>query len=448
MKSRIIVVGGTAGGPSAAAKAKRVNPNAEVILYEAGEHISTGVCEIPYGIGGQFTEMDQLIHFTPASFEKMKGVKVRTSHLVEKIETSGKGIVIRNLAGGVTFSERYDKLVLCTGSVPRRLGIPGEEGRNVFNVKTFAEGKAIQKYLTEFRPRRAVIVGGGYIGMEMSEALTRREIQVSVVHPDELPMEGLERNARAAMLKEIERNNVKFIPKTSVRGFTYDSSGKVTSLETSRGIVETDLVILSLGVIPNVSLAASAHIRIGGYGGIVTDQRQLTSVDSIYAAGDCCETRNVVHNRLMYLPLATYASRQGRVAGENAAGGSGVFKGAIRALAVRVFELEVAQVGLSEQEAKSAGYDAVVKHIASDSRVPGFPGSHPLHIDAIIDRKSQRLLGANIFGADGVVSRANVCAVAIQQRMKLSDLGSLDLIYAPPFAPLWDPVLILGSKGL
>ncbi|MBM4168194.1 MAG: NADH oxidase [Ignavibacteria bacterium] len=447
MKPRIIIVGGTAAGPSAAAKAKRINPNAEVVLYEAGEHISTGICEVPYLVGGVVPDADELIHFTPSMFEKKKGVMVRTYHLVEEVQPSRKSLVIRDLSKGRTFTERYDKLVLCTGSKSRRLEIPGEDGRNVFRVKSIEEGKAIGKYLSEFAPRRGVIVGGGYIGMEMAEALVRRGLHVTIVHGDERPMEGLERAARDAVREELKRNGVEFRGRSEVRSFTADSSGTVTSVNTSRGMVETDLVILSLGVYPNTTLAKGARIRVGTFDGIVTDERQLTSVDSVYAAGDCCETKNVVHNRSMYLPLATYASRQGRVAGANAAGRKEVFKGAIRAMAVKVFELELAQVGISEGEAVESGLHVEVEAIECDSRASGFPGNSRLHVVAIVERRSQRLLGANVFGRDGVVARANVLGFAIQQRLSLRELASLDLIYAPPFAPLWDPVLILGNKA-
>lgn len=446
MRQRIIIVGGLAAGPSAAAKAKRVNPSAEVILFEKGEHISYGICEIPYYVGKLINHADDLIHHTPASLQTKKGVQVKTFSAAEEIVASKKLLIVRDLQRNKVEEYKYDKLILCTGSIPRKLGIPGEDGRNVFSVKSLEDGFAIRKYIDDEKPKRAVIIGGGYVGMEMAEALQLNGIQTSILHENELPMDGLEDSTRLAILEELKKHDVTFVPKIKVRQFNADGSGKVTEIVTSKGLFSTDLIILSLGVLPNVELARSARLRTGEYGGILTDSRQVTSVGSIYAAGDCCEVKNIVHNKLMYLPLATIASRQGRVAGENAAGGSAVFKGAIRALAVKIFELEVAHVGLTADEAKQAGFRLVKDEIIAPSKIKGFDRYSKIHIHAIVDKHSSRILGANLFGGDGVVSRANVLSIAIQQKMMVSELEHFDLIYSPPFAPLWDPVLVLSSQ--
>jgi NADPH-dependent 2,4-dienoyl-CoA reductase/sulfur reductase-like enzyme len=220
----------------------------------------------------------------------------------------------------------------------------------------------------------------------------------------------------------------------------------VTGVETERSTLEADLVVICTGVRPNTELARDAGILLGKEQGIVTDQRQGTSIDGIYAAGDCCEVRNLVNNRPMYCPLATIAARQGRVAGHNAAGGASVFKGALRAIAVKVFSLAVARVGLSSAEALESGFEPLVSEIEANSRVPLFPGNERINVQLILDRTSRRMLGANVFGRDGVVLRANTLSLAIQKRMSIDEFIESDFIYSPPFAPLWDPLLVAGHK--
>lgn len=446
MKQKILVVGGLAAGPGAASKAKRVNPDAEVTLFEQGEHISYGICEIPYFIGGAVKDPGKLVSYSPEKLEKEKGVKVRTFHAVEKIQPVKKMITVRDLQKGKLVEYEYDRLVLATGSKVRGLGLSGEHGRNVFHVKSLDDGYGIKKMIESEHPRKAVILGGGYVGMEMAEALVSCGIETTVLHRWELPMSRLELETRTVILKELDSHGVQFVPKVRVKEFKTDSTGKVTDVVTSEGTYSTDMVVLSIGVEPNVELAEQAGIRMGKSRGILTDQRQSTGNDGIYAAGDCCEVKNIVNNRWMYIPLATIAARQARVAGENAAGGSAEFKGAIRALALKIFDIHVAQVGLSSVEAKESGFQTAVEHIESNSRISYYPGNSRLHITAIADRTSGRLLGANVVGGDGVALRANTLGVALQHRLTIDDIARLDLIYAPPFAPLWDPILVMANQ--
>jgi NADPH-dependent 2,4-dienoyl-CoA reductase/sulfur reductase-like enzyme len=221
----------------------------------------------------------------------------------------------------------------------------------------------------------------------------------------------------------------------------------VQSVVTGSGAYDCDMVIVAIGVVPNSELAARARIHLGPHGGILTDERQMTSVDSIFGAGDCCEIKNLVTGRWSYVPLATYASRQGRVAGENAAGGRSVFKGGIHSIAVKIFELEVARVGISLNEAMEAGFEPLKVHITSDTKVGFFPGNEKTNISVIIDKKTKRLLGANVYGGKGSVLRANIMAIAIQQKMTITELAQMDLIYSPPFSPLWDPILVLANHA-
>ncbi|MBA4313058.1 MAG: hypothetical protein C0417_10560 [Chlorobiaceae bacterium] len=443
---RIIVVGGLAAGPSAAAKAKRTNPNADVKMYEASESISYAICETPYLIGGLIEDESKLEIYSPQKFQKEKDVNVHTLHLVEKIIPSKHKIIVRDLRSRDVFEEEYDKLIIATGSRSRRLGIDGESCRNVFNLKYREDALNILNFLKTEKPKSAVIIGGGYVGMEIAEGLRSRNIEVTMLHQFKLPMEGLEQESRERILAELNNNDVQFIPNVKVEALQQDATGLVKHVITDRGSFESDMVIISIGVLPNTDLARDANIRVGTLGGIITDERQQTNVDDIYAAGDCCEVKNIVTNKPIYLPLATVASRAAWVAGENAAGGRAVFKGAIRAMAVKIFNLQVAQVGIGSEEASQYGYKTITEIVNARSKNELMPGSEEVVIKFIVDKTSNRLLGANLFSCCGAFQRANTLAVAIQQKMTIDEISRLDLIYAPPFSPLWDPILIGANQ--
>ncbi len=449
MPKRILVIGGLAAGPSAASKAKRTNPHADVVLFEQGEHVSYGICEIPYYIGGDVGS-EKLVANTPRQLREKKGIEVRTLHRVEEILPTKKRIVVRDLKLGRTNEESFDKLIIAMGSRAQMLNVNGSEARNVFTVKSLEDGFRINRYIDEEKPKRAMIIGGGYIGMEMAEALRARGLEVAIVHNSSLPMNGLERETRERVREELEAHEVQYTGPAATEGFVVDSSLRATHVVTNRGTFEIDIVIIAVGVIPNSEVARNASIRVGTSGGILTDQRQQTNFDDIYAAGDCCEVKNLINNKSMFIPLATIASKQGWVAGENAAGGKAVFRGAIRAIAVRVFSLEVARIGLSVEESVSSGFDVVTETVTAPSKVTMMPGSQKVSITTIADRRSKRLLGVNMWGKEGVVLRANTFAVAIQHRITVDEMRQWDLAYSPPFTPLWDPVLVaanaLGKK--
>lgn len=446
MKPRILVIGGLAAGPSAASKAKRVNPNAEVTLFERGEYVSYGICEIPYYIGNVVTNPDLLISYTPQKLEQTKGIKVKTLHNVEEIVPGKKKILVRDLNKNKVAEYPYDKLIIATGSRPRLPGLKGEQGRNVFPVKTLEQAYGIKQFIEQEKPKNAVIIGGGYIGMEMAEALTKNNIKTTLLHRSELPLSGLEQVSREAVKETLVSHGVTFVSNAKMREFRSDSTGRVTEVLANTGSYPVDLLILSLGVEPHTELAVGAKLHVGARGGILTDQRQATNIDTIFAAGDCCEVKNLVNNRRMYIPLATTASKQGWVAGENAAGGSAIFKGVIRAIAVQVFDLEVAHVGLSAKEAEDSGMDVVTEHIVGNSKIGFFPGNEKVHIVLLADKKSKRLVGGNVFGRGGATLRANTLGVAIQQRLTVDEVAQLDLIYSPPYAPLWDPILVAANQ--
>jgi NADPH-dependent 2,4-dienoyl-CoA reductase/sulfur reductase-like enzyme len=450
MRRRIIVIGGLAAGPSAASKAKRVNPDADVILFEQDRYISYGICEIPYYIQGLIDDQDRLIAYTPEKLKQEKGVHVKTLHRVEKILPGGRKVVVRDLERDDVVEYSYDKAIIATGSKSRRMNVPNENASNVFVVKTYEDGMTIRKFLDDDHPRKAVLIGGGYIGMEMAEALTSRGIETTIHHQSELPMAGLELETRKAVADQLTRHGVHFVPNVRTESLASAQSvpskpKRVTRVLTNKGSYDCDLVILSVGVEPNCDLAEKAGISLGLTGAIRVDEKQQTRADNIYAAGDCCEVRNLVNNRPMYIPLATIATKAGWVAGENAAGGRAIFKGAIRAVAAKVFDLEVAQVGLSGEEARESGFDTVTEHIRGHSRVAYMPGSREVDVMLILDKRSRRVLGANLFGGEGITLRANTLAVAIQHKLTVDEVSQLDLAYSPTYSPLWDPILVAAN---
>jgi NADPH-dependent 2,4-dienoyl-CoA reductase/sulfur reductase-like enzyme len=447
MKRRIIVIGGLAAGPSAASKAKRVNPDADVTLFEQDEYISYGICEIPYYIQGLIGDENKLIAYTPERLRQEKGVVVKIRHRVEKILPASRKVVVRDLETDVISEYPYDKAIIATGSRSRRLNLPHENASNVFAVKTYEDGLKIRKYLEDKHPQKAVLIGGGYIGMEMAEALASRGIETTLLHRSELPMAGLELETRQAVADQLIQNGVRFVPSVRTESLVSEQSRlsearRVTRILTNKGTYDCDLVILSIGVEPNCELAKEAGIPLGVTGAIRVDEKQQTRADNIYAAGDCCEVKNLVNNRLMYIPLATIASKAAWVAGENAAGGRAIFKGAI---AVKVFDLEVAQIGLSVLEAQESGFDATTEFIRSHSRVAYMPDSKDVNVKLILDKRSKRVLGVNLFGGEGIALRANTLAVAIQHKLTVDEVSQLDLVYAPTYSPLWDPILVAAN---
>ncbi|HEV8539011.1 MAG TPA: FAD-dependent oxidoreductase, partial [Bacteroidota bacterium] len=269
---RILVVGGLAAGPSAAAKAVRTNPQAEVIVFEASDTISYGICEAPYAISGIIPDENKLVSYTPERLHEQKGVTVKTLHHVEKIVPGNNQIVVRDLRNRELVEYEYDKLILATGARPRRLNILGEDGRNVFHLSSREDTRNILKYIAAESPKMAVIIGGGYIGMEMAEALVAKGMDVTIIHRHRLPMAGLEQDTRERILDELQRNNVHFVTNAKVEQLEQGKDGKVRHVITNRGTFETELVILSLGVAPNVGLARQAKIRLGVTGAITTDE--------------------------------------------------------------------------------------------------------------------------------------------------------------------------------
>jgi NADPH-dependent 2,4-dienoyl-CoA reductase/sulfur reductase-like enzyme len=366
---------------------------------------------------------------------------------VTKIDPKEKKVEVVNLSKSETEWVPYDKLIIATGARSRRLNLPGSNARNVFTLKDLQDGIRIRNYIDEKRPKRVAIFGGGFIALEMCEAFRLRDLETFVFCRKDLPAGNLEREISEKILKELQENGVHFLAHQEPADFKTNGKDEVTTFETHKASYRVDMVLMALGVIPNVELAKEAGIELGKTGAIRTDKTQRTNLTDIYTAGDCCEVFNLVSQDWVHTPLGDIANKQGRVAGENAAGAKAVFSGVVGSAAFKVFELEVAFTGLGMQIARQYGFDVDSQIIEAESKVGYMPGSKRMLIKLIFDRKNGRLLGAQMAGQEGVARRINSLAVALHQNMTIDEIAVLDFAYAPPFSAPFDPILIAAEQA-
>jgi len=439
MKNRYVVIGGIAAGMSAASRIKKVDKNSEVIVLEKGEFISYGACSMPYYIANPEGDYKDLIVLSVEDAINKRGIDVRTNHLALGISVNEKRVFYKELTSGKEKSIDYDRLVIATGASPIKPPIAGVDNDNVFSLRTLNDGIRIKKFIEEKKPKKAVIVGAGYIGLEMAESLTSLGIQVVIIEMLEKPMPLYNESIVETILKTLEENGVK----------TYFSS-KVERIEGNKvystaGEFDADMILLATGVKPNVSLAKDAGIELGVKGAIAVDSKMETSVSGIYAAGDCAESINRITNRKIYVPLGTVANKHGRIAGLNAARELARFPGAIMSAEFKLFDKEVARCGLTLKEAIDDGFDPVEIVITASSAAHGVKERYPIQVAMIGDRKSGKLLGCQMIGKKGVAHRINIVATAIFNGNTAKEFSMFDLAYAPPFSPVWDPVLIAAN---
>ncbi len=444
-RERLVIIGGVAAGMSAASRARKFNPQLEIVVLEKGRDVSYGTCGLPYYLSGQVAEARELVVYTAEFFRQKREIDVRLEHEVIEIEPGRKRVhALRSRAQPVVVG--YDKLVIATGGASA-MEIPGAELGNVFTCNDLAGAIRLRKFVEDERPKRAAIIGSGYIGLEVADALVRRGMEVAIVERSEAVLEGIEPEIGERVESTLSARGVRLIKCAAATAITGDARGRATAVQYGAGGSEAaELVLLATGIIPRTELAASAGIHIGRTGAIAVNERMQTNVNSIYAAGDCAEVRHLVTGQPAYVPLGTTANKQGRVAGENAAGGHTQFEGVVGTLVTQVFELGVAKTGLSVEQARSHGFqpDAVV--ITSTSRARYFSGK-PILVKLVWDRPTGRLLGCQMAGEEGIAKRIDVAAMALHARMRIPEMVHLDLSYAPPFAPVWDPLLIAANEA-
>lgn len=442
MRERMVVIGGGAAGMSAAAKARRVNPDLEIVVYEKSGYVSYGACGFPYFIKGEIPRIENLIVRTPEAFAQ-QGIRVFTRHEVLEIGADTGTVRVRDLKSGRIFSQHWDRLVLTTGGQPSRPPIPGLDLPGIFTLRVPEDALAIRRWLVEQKPRHGVIVGGGYIGVEMAEALVAHGVQTTVVEmlPQLLP--NMDADMAAHVLDVLVRHGVDV--KLEHRVEAFEGTGRVQAVVAGGVTFPADIVIFSVGVRPAVTLARQAGLSLGPTGAVAVDDHQRTSHPAIWAAGDVAEVHHLVTGKPAYIPLGTTANKQGRVAGTNAAGGEAVFRGVVGTAAVKVFELEVARTGLSEREARDHGFEAESVTVKASNHAHYMPGHAPLHVKLVFERASKRLLGGQMVGVTGVAKRIDIVAAALHANWTTEELAALDLSYHPAVAPVWDPVLVAAN---
>lgn len=448
MTERLVVVGGDAAGMSAASQARRRRPpdDLEIVAFERGHFTSYSACGIPYRVGGSVEDWDALVVRRPEEFRSRQAIDVRIRHEVTAIDPVAGTVTVSDLENGGETREPFDLLMVATGAKPLRPPIAGIETPGVFGVQTLDDGVAVEQAIERDDSRNAVVVGAGYIGLEMAEALVSRGLDVSVVERAPAPMTVLDPDMGARLGDAIRGLGIQLFTDEGVTGLEQDN-GRVSGVVTPERTIPADLVILGLGVRPNSDLARDAGIAIGESGGVAVDDHMRASTENVWSAGDCAEKFHRVSRRPVAIALGTHANKEGRVAGINIGGGDAVFRGVLGTAAARVCDLEIARTGLTEVEAAAAGFDFVSTTVESTARAGYLPGAQPMHVKLVVERDSGRLLGAQIVGREGAAKRIDVLATALWNEMTVGEMIDLDLSYAPPFAPVWDPVLIAARKA-
>lgn len=448
MPEKIIVIGGTAAGLSAASKAKREDPSLEVEVFEKSGYISYGACGLPYFVGGMIKEPDDLVSLTVEQMETKRKIPVHIHHEATLIDCENKTVLIKNLESGKESIHSYDKLVIATGATPVKPDITGVDAEGVYYLRTVEDGIRLKKAVRDGKKGKVAIIGGGFIGLETAGemALSGLEVHIYELQPRFLPF--LDENFSQTLLDELTGNGVYVHIGMRVEELLLDE-GRVSGVRTSDGtITDVDFVLMSIGVMPNSGLAAAAGIKLGIKGSIVVDDEMRTSDPYVWACGDCAQMKNRITGSGCYIPLGTTANKQGRIAGSNVAGAHECFAGVLGSMVTKVFDLYISVTGLSVKQAEDAGYEPVTSIITKGDRASYYPGGRNNTICLILDKRSGKLLGAQAIGSESVSGRINVFATAITCGMNVSEINELDLVYAPPVAPVYDPILIAASQAM
>lgn len=447
LKRKIIVIGGSAAGPAAAAKAKRVNPQNEVILYEVGKYISIGTCEIPYVLSGEVESVEKLIFFNPETFEKEKGVKVKINHRVEFIDKHKKKIFVRDLITQKVFEDNYDKLILCTGSLKKIHPAFRNGLQNVFYLKTIDDVRAIQNFVAKNKINTALVIGASYTGLEALEFVRNIASEIYLIDISDLPLPGYDLEIRKILLDKLTEKKINFLGNVKdIKPFEKDD--RVVRVKLNNEQIEVDFILISIGFEPNNSLAKSANLSLNSpCGSIKVDEKQKTSDDNIYAAGDCCGVKEFITKKTRWIPLATYAHNQGHTAGANAAGEPAVFGQVVRNAAFRFFDLNVAIVGLTNDELEDNQIKFREVSAIGNSRVRIMPGGEKHFLKIKFKPDDKRIVSANLIGGDDIVGKANLISFAIKNNIPITKFFETDFLYTPTLSPLIETLSILGKKA-
>lgn len=458
VNKKILVIGGVAAGTSAASKAKRIDPDADVKIIQDERVVSYGACGIPYVIEGIVSDFQELIERSADIFKKEYQIDVITNTRAQRIDRDKKEVYTIDLQNRVETIYEYDSLVIATGAraiIPNIKGVDQTDGDDIFLIRNYEDGLKIYDSKKAKNASTCVVVGAGLIGLEMVEAFTkrkaRRKMDITVVEmSDHVLPTMLDKNMAKIVQRELESNGVKVITGEQVEeivgnSISRDDNVKTIKTNTNRQI-DTDFILLGTGVRPNSEIAKDTGIELGYANAIKVNDYMRTNIPDIFSAGDCATARSYITNENMYIPLGTTANRQGRVAGENAAGGDARFRGIAGSAITKVFDLYIGKTGLTKQEALNSGFDPIEEEIESVTRAGYYPDSKPIWIKIIADRKSGRILGSQIVGGEGVKERIDLIALALLLKADLRDLSSYDACYVPPASPVWEPLNIAASQ--
>ena len=440
---KVVIVGGVAGGATAAARIRRLDEQAEIVVFERSGFISYANCGLPYYIGGVIEDPEELTLQTPESFFSRFRVAMRVRHEVTAIHPDRKTVSVTNLETGEAFEESYDKLILSPGAKPTQPRLPGVGLNKLFTLRTVEDTFRIKAYISENHPKSAVLAGGGFISLELAENLRELGMEVTIVQRPKQLMNPFDPDMAAFIHSEMRRHGVKLALGHTVEGFE-EKDGGVDVLLKDEAPLHADMVVLAIGVSPDTQLAQDAGLELGVKGSIVVNDRMETSVPDIYAVGDAVQVKHFVTGQDVLLSLAGPANKQGRIAADNICGGDSHYTGSQGSSVIKVFDMTAATTGVNETNAKKAGLDVDTVILSPMSHAGYYPGGKVMTMKVVFEKETYRLLGAQIVGYEGVDKRIDVLATAIRAGLKATELKDLDLAYAPPYSSAKDPVNMAG----
>lgn len=441
-KKKVVIVGGVAGGASAAARLRRLDENAEIVMFEKGEFISFANCGLPYYVSGEIKEQSALTLQTPKSFNARFNVDVRILSEVIAINPDEKKVTVKKVVDGTTYEESYDELVLSMGADPIRPNIKGIESNKVFTIRNIPDTLRLKEYVDYKKPQRAVVVGGGFIGLEIAENIKAVGVDVTIVEMSNQVIAPIDYDMAAEVHCHLRSKGVKLMLNSALEEIEEKDNALEVTISGKK--VETDMVVMAIGVKPESKMAVEAGIEVNSRGAIKVDSHMRTNIKNIYAIGDVIEITNFITKEKSYVPLAGPANKQGRIVADNICGLGTVYTGTQGSSVMKVFDITVASTGLNEKEAKRQGLDYGKVYTYSANHATYYPGATMMAIKTIYEKKTGKILGAQIIGRDGVDKRCDVYAVAIRANMTAYDLTNLELCYAPPYGSAKDPVNMAG----
>lgn len=439
---KLLVIGGVAAGMSAASKLKRVNKEAEIVVYEKGSFLSYGACGLPYYVSGENDDYTKMIARTQEQFNSM-GIQTFLQHEVVKVVPEKKQVLVKDLVNNKMFIDSYDKLMISTGTVPIIPPFPGVNLSNIYCLKTLEDGIRLKEVVNKPEIQDIVIVGGGYIGIEVAEAMLHLGKNVRVVELSDRILRTFDKEITELAEEELLKNGALLNLGEKVEAFI--GNDRVEGVQTNKGTYKADLVLLSIGVKPATKFLEGSGINLASNGAVVIDREMRTNMKDVYSAGDCAQVYHKVMEENTFIPLGTNANKCGRIAGSNIAGNHQKYVGTLGSAAIKVCNLEMGRTGLSEDDAKNLAIDYTTVFVKSADHPGYYPNQTPIWIKLICEKRSRKILGAQSIGPKGVVLRIDVFAVAIHNGMTADELGMVDLCYAPPYAGVWDAIHIASN---